>query len=922
MAELRGVLTTEAITARLGVTLLSEHEITDETTLSGRLSHFRLFARLLDAMKAGDAFYVGYANGDFFLVRKLRSDEQRRYFGADEQTEFVVQSIDHQDGLATGRHLHLDADGKVLREIIKPDYAKTYDPRRRSWYRRAQDSADIVRIDPYIFASTGTAGITLAKQGAEGEAVVGVDSSIESLWIAAAKLKPTPSANVVIFDDKGLVIAADDLSFVKERASAGEAVGITLSDLPSPAVRAVARSADVAATMQRFTIDGDVYFGWKLPATSFRGPPLFVMVTIPEDELMADAYRGLRQMLLLSGVILVIALTLTLLASYTISRALAKLTAAADRFRRFDFDTPLSNRSAITEVRRLTDGFIALRDTLQRYRHLLSSIAREKDLTTLQPTILAELSAVLEARDAILYVVPEQVDGLVAAAFKAGDRIELLEIEQEDPDPLPSLVAESLHTGDRLATSGQIAASETQLPGLARIGAPDSGFENALCYPLRNRKDEVNGAILFLDCADASDGARALVGALTGAASLALESRQLIASEKALFTAFIPLIAGAIDAKSPYTGGHCERVPELTKMLAKAATDADDGPFRDFALSEDEWEAVHVAAWLHDCGKITSPEYVVDKATKLETIYDRIHEVRMRFEVLKRDAEIQALNAVLAGEGLDSARAQRDAEWQRLDDDFAFVAKCNEGGEFLGELELARLQSISERTWTRTLDDRLGISDDERARKAAVGGSTLPVEEPLLADRPDHIIERPARDVLGSDNPWGFRLKQPKHLYNRGERYNLSVSRGTLSEEERYKINEHIVQTIIMLSALPYPRHLRQVPELAGGHHEKMDGTGYPRCLTGLEMSPVARMMAIADIFEALTAADRPYKRGKPLSVSLKIMRNMADEGHIDPALFNLFLTSGVFRQYAERFVDPAQIDEVSIDGFQVIPAT
>ena len=132
----------------------------------------------------------------------------------------------------------------------------------------------------------------------------------------------------------------------------------------------------------------------------------------------------------------------------------------------------------------------------------------------------------------------------------------------------------------------------------------------------------------------------AFVENLSGVAAIAIETRRLIAEQKALLEAFIQLIAAAIDAKSPYTGGHCQRVPELTKLLAQAACDAREGPFRDFALDADEWEAVHIASWLHDCGKVTTPEYVVDKATKLETICDRIHEIRMRFEVLKRDAEI------------------------------------------------------------------------------------------------------------------------------------------------------------------------------------------------------------------------------------------------------------------------------------------
>jgi hypothetical protein len=191
----------------------------------------------------------------------------------------------------------------------------------------------------------------------------------------------------------------------------------------------------------------------------------------------------------------------------------------------------------------------------------------------------------------------------------------------------------------------------------------------------------------------------------------------------------------------------------------------------------------------------------------------------------------------------------------------------------------------------------------------------LPVDEFLLADRDDHLIYHAERDLVGSGNPWGFQVSGPQYKYNRGEIYNLCISRGTLTPEERHHINDHIVQTIIMLESLPFPPHLKNVPELAGGHHEKMDGTGYPKKLRGDQMSPVARMMAIADVFEALTAADRPYKKAKKLSEAIRIMGSMKRSHHLDPDLLDLFLLSGVWRDYARRFLDPEQIDEPDIDS-------
>jgi HD domain len=376
------------------------------------------------------------------------------------------------------------------------------------------------------------------------------------------------------------------------------------------------------------------------------------------------------------------------------------------------------------------------------------------------------------------------------------------------------------------------------------------------------------------------------------------------------------MMAGAIDAKSPYTGGHCARVPEAVKMLAEAACAQTEGTYAGFSMSPDEWEALHIAAWLHDCGKVTTPEYVVDKATKLETLYDRIHEIRMRFEVLKRDAEINFLRAIAEGADAAQVKVDLDTALKALDDDFTFVATCNEGGEFMAPEHVARLKKIAERTWLRTLDDRIGISAEERRRKDAFAAPTLPVLEPLISDRPEHRIARPSSAQLDQANPWGFTMQAPELLYDRGELKNLMIARGTLGEEERYKINEHIIQTIVMLSALPFPNHLSQVPEIAGGHHERTDGKGYPRGLTGAQMSPLARMMAIADVFEALTASDRPYKPPKTISSALEIMKRMADEGHIDPELFKIFVRSGVCQRYAERFLDPSQRDTEDFEPF------
>jgi HD-GYP domain-containing protein (c-di-GMP phosphodiesterase class II) len=455
----------------------------------------------------------------------------------------------------------------------------------------------------------------------------------------------------------------------------------------------------------------------------------------------------------------------------------------------------------------------------------------------------------------------------------------------------------------------------------ARTGYRSQSF---LTVPLKNHDGDVVGVLQLVNARREGDVVPfagevvPLIEALASQAAVALDNEMLLAAQKNLFRAFLQVFAGAIDAKSPYTGGHCRRVPELTTMLARAAAEAEHGPFAGFRMSDDEWYELEVAGGLHDCGKVTTREYVVDKATKLETIYNRIHEIRTRFEVVKRDVEIAYLKAVQAGGDEGALRVARDQRLAQLDADFAFVAECNVGGEFLAPEKAARLERIAETAWLRTIDDRLGLSWEEAQRRPAAA-ALLPTVERVIADKSEHVVAHDA-PPLAPDNPWRFTVKPPAQKFNLGELYNLKVRRGTLTEEERFHINDHMVQTIIMLEALPFPKTLRRVPEWAGGHHEKMDGTGYPRGLTREQMSIPARIMAIADIFEALTARDRPYKTPKKLSECVAIMARMSDDKHIDADLFALFLTSGVYRRYAEAFLLPEQIDEVEIARY--LPST
>jgi HD-GYP domain-containing protein (c-di-GMP phosphodiesterase class II) len=390
--------------------------------------------------------------------------------------------------------------------------------------------------------------------------------------------------------------------------------------------------------------------------------------------------------------------------------------------------------------------------------------------------------------------------------------------------------------------------------------------QSFLAVPLKNHQGKTIGILQLInatdpitkDIVDFDPVSQRFAEALASQAATVLTKQELIADLENMFESVIKLIATAIDEKSPYTGSHCRRVPELTMLLTKAAHNTDHGYLRDFQLSEADRYELTVASWLHDCGKITSPEYVIDKATKLETIFDRIHLVETRFEVLKRDQEIFLLKQQLAElQGNDHLSAQRQASLTshiaQLNDEFAFIKHSNIGGEFMSQADSQRLYALKAIHWT--LNE---------------------VTTPLL---------------------------------NEEEFYNLSIPKGTLTTEERQIINHHINATIAMLESIKFPKHLQKVVEYAGGHHERMDGKGYPKGLIREQMSIPARAMAIADIFEALTAKDRPYKKAKTLSEALAILKKMKNENHIDPDLYDAFIEHKIYKTYAEMFLDKEQMD-------------
>ncbi len=906
------------------VDILAQTRLATAGSLAERLDTLPLLHEGFAVSANVSAIYASYANGDFFLVRRVpESPEARTAPGGPARAAFLVQSIERdRQGGAAGTFVWLDAALARLATESRPDYA-AFDPRTRPWYLAAANADGQIKTAPYPFFTTNEIGVTLARRAPGLKSVVGADITLRAIGAALARQRITPGTEIALANADGRVIAHPNAARVLRAgtAAAGFPEQAALAELGTPVLAALAARLGPGAggTPQAQTADIDAGGRvWRtlvapLPLKGVAAAPPRLVFAVPLDDLLTEARRVARDSAAATAAVLGAALVLALFAARAIARPLNSLVGEANAIRRFEFSRPVQVESLVKEVDELAGTMDEMKRSIRRFLDMSTALAAEPDLDRLLARLLDETIAASGARGGVLHLASDDGRTLTPAAARiAGSAVDAATLP-----PIDLARAASGHpVKEAIAAGAARAFPGGHADGLEALLAA-AGDERAtlVIAPLANRRRELLGLIALV-CPERAGIERELVefiGALTGSAAVSLETKQLIQAQKALFEAFIRLIASAIDAKSPYTGGHCARVPELTKMLARAACAATDGPYRDFALSEEEWEAVHLGAWLHDCGKVTTPEYIVDKATKLETICDRIHEVRMRFEVLKRDAEIDYWKRVAEGGDRASLRAMLEAEWRTLDADFAFVAQCNEGGEFMAPERVARLKGIAVRTWTRTLDDRLGIAHEERKRKERSPPAPLPATEPLLADKPEHLIERRPADRMAEGNRWGFRVQTPELLYNRGELYNLAVGRGTLSEEERYKINEHMIQTIIMLSALPFPRHLRNVPEIAGGHHEKMDGTGYPKRLSRDEMSPVARMMAIADIFEALTAADRPYKKAKKLSEAIKIMGFMKQDKHVDPELFDLFLTSGVYREYAARFLAPEQIDAVDV---------
>jgi len=526
----------------------------------------------------------------------------------------------------------------------------------------------------------------------------------------------------------------------------------------------------------------------------------------------------------------------------------------------------------------------ALCSQIQDLSKIGAALSAERNLPKLLEMILEEARHFTNADGGTLYMMNDDVLSLrfeivqtgslnIRMGGTSGKTIDWYPVRLYLQDGTPNHAMVSAHVG----LSGKVVnisdVYDVQGFDFSGTRAFDSktGYrsKSMLVVPMRNHEDEIIGVLQLLNALDPisnkpipfTNADQGLIISLASQAAVAITNTRLIHDLELLLESFIQVIASAIDEKSPYTGGHIERVAKLTMMIAENINNIDYGVYAPLILNQDELKELRIASWMHDIGKITTPEYVVDKSTKLETIYDRINTVKARFEILKRDEKIKLLEHQLkvardeSLENIESVEENYRMRIQAIDEDLAFIETANVGGEYMAPEKQDRVKEIGQQ--------KIELSNE-------------------------------TRDLLDEN-----------------EILNLCIPKGTLTNEEREIINHHVVMTITMLEKLPYPKKLRRVPEYAGGHHEKLDGTGYPNGLKEDQLSPQARMMALADIFEALTARDRPYKKGKTLSEAMKIMGFMAKDKHIDPELFKIFVQEKLYLKYAQENMDPSQIDDV-----------
>ena len=895
-------------------------------------STLRTIFRLLEKNRELYSIYFGYEDSRFVQVICADKDPSiLKPHMAPDETMWILRMIDVLGG---GERIQewvfLNNDLTVLSTRL--DKNPEYDPRLRPWYIKAKQENRAVLSNVYRYNSLKQLGITASEKKQYSEGIAGVDLTLRKLESMISSIKISEHSQVLLLNDQFQVI---DKSGVPRKNQ--NSFHTFLSGLEE----------GKTFELRKVQFENVDYYV-KVSDVFKHGSSLKILVLAPLSDFNTYFINIKNRLTYTTLIWIVFFIPIIYLLSKHMTNRLSIIASEADKIRDLIFEREERSPSPILEFYLLEKNFDAMRysllektqalkisqSKLNRLVELGISFSAERDAEKLMEKILLGAKELTNADGGTLY----QLDGN-ALKFKITQNTSLniayggsqkgdipckpIPLYLEGEENHQSVVAHSIWEKRSILIKDIYDDPEFDFAS-TKIFDQDNNYRSRsfLIIPLIPRGADPIGALQLINCRDNngnvtefSEELLRAVEALGAQAATIFHNLKLLEEQETLMDSMIQFIAGAIDAKSPYTGGHCKRVPELAIMMAEEASHCAEGAFADFAFTtEDEWREFSIGAWLHDCGKVITPEYVVDKATKLETIFNRIHEIRTRFEVLLRDAEVDYYKGLLAGGDKDELKVKLDVRKADLIEKFAFVAECNMGSEFLSDEKVDRLKSIGNEEWIRNFDIRLGLAHEEELLFQDC--DMPPVVEKLLADKAYHILKRKKEEVKQQYSDLDFKTPMPEHLYNRGEFYNLSVRRGTLTEEERFKVSEHIMQTIAMLEKMPFPAKLARVPEYAGTHHETMTGSGYPRKLDASQLSIPSRIMAVADIFEALTASDRPYKKAKTLSEAIKILHSFKNSQHIDPDVFDLFLTSGIYRKYAAQFLLPEQIDDVDISQY------
>ncbi|MFQ3230329.1 MAG: HD-GYP domain-containing protein (c-di-GMP phosphodiesterase class II) [Reinekea sp.] len=896
---------------------VSEQQVISSLKDQDRSNISPIMTNILNRHANTMAVYIGWDDGDFMIYR--HADRNRHpMLGPD--AFYTLEYVERGPEGITNKSLYeLSSQGSYL---AAHDSKYSLDPRTREWFRLAKGSQNIVHTAPYAYFTENVLGITLAKHS--NDFVLGVDISLSEIGNELGSINYFPEADYFLLDQNKNVISSNNTEILSSLVSLDT---LLLSDLESSKYSSPELSnLEVGSTI--YEAGRQSWYASSKVISTASNKTYFLLSIVSSKQVFSSTYNQLYISLFVGLIIISLALMMVWLVSKRLSASIELLSEEAAHLAGFDFSKKIHTDSPITEVSVLADSMLRLQKTVRSFSNISLKIQNSLSHQDLYNSLLLESSLAMETPYGCLYCYDQESESYLLSSELDSSTKPHVPVTDQSWSTISRLALEEIYKdkSDRPGMDYTLAVALKNSP--LRFIHQDQRFarlnnrSRCLLLPLSSKVGEPLGLIVLISEKETKlDIKQVRFGNVFAQfANSALENYQLYEQQKALLNSFIKLIASAIDAKSHYTGGHCERVPELTQMLVAKAEASMLPEYAEFQLDEDDWEAIRIGSWLHDCGKVTTPEFVVDKATKLETITNRIDEIRTRFELLKQYEETKFYSKqvdllALQGQVVSSAEladleATKEKQLAQLDDEFEFVASCNVGSEFMSNEKKVRLAGISQRTWIRTLNDQLGLSWAELERKPKPPQS-LPVIENLLANKAEHKIIRSEGNRFGEGNPWGFKMDVPELLYDRGELYNLQVEKGTLTTEERFKINEHIIQTIIMLEELPLPTALKAIPEIATGHHERMDGEGYPRKLMAAQMSLPSRAMVIADVFEALTANDRPYKRAKTLGESIHIMLAMMCDNHLDPGLLELFIEQEVYRDYADKFLDEVQNNPV-----------